>query len=165
MEKKLIEVKLNSDFYKDINSEKQSTNDCLSKGKTCEEKASVSKLALLKNLLKRKKITEAIEDLKFNKDLVVIKPLNITPKSGLDLTMTDKTNLSADSWEDHAFQGIVVGLGKRTNLKDIRIRIGDRILYNPSYRYYEFVHKNKSFLMLERHSIIAKCKLNEYGEY
>jgi co-chaperonin GroES (HSP10) len=165
MEKNLIEVKLDSDFSNDNCFRKQSIDDCRAGGDAGEEKASVSKLAFLKNLLKRKKITEAIEDLKFNKDLVVIKPLNITPKSGLDLTMTDKTNLSADSWEDHAFQGIVVGLGKRTNLKDIRIRIGDRILYNPSYRYYEFVHKNKSFLMLERHSIIAKCKLNEYGEY
>jgi len=98
----------------------------------------------------------AISDLMFGPDIVVLKQIEIKPKSGLDLNYANKADLSADAWDDHPFQGYVVAYGVFTRNHAISVKLMDRVMFNPTYRFYDFVHNSEKYLIIDANSIIAK---------
>lgn len=99
-----------------------------------------------------------LSELEFARGIVILEKIDIKPKSGLDLTGVSVENLTTDAFTEHPFQGYVKAHGAFEDNEVIKVKINERVLFDPSYRFYEFVFGGSKYLMVSIKSIIAKYK-------
>jgi len=92
--------------------------------------------------------------LEIGERLLLIKPIEVKPIH--NLVIQDGMDVPSEYYTEHPYKGEVVNAGEIQN--PLKVKRGDIVYYNPSYRHYEFRMNNETYVLLDAGSLIAKIR-------